>query len=303
MKPGREESYMFRGSIPALVTPFTDAGAVDEASFASHVEWQIAEGSSGLVPVGTTGESPTLSHSEHKRVVELCIETARLRVPVMAGAGSNNTREAVELAQHAEKVGADAVLVVTPYYNKPTQKGLYAHFAAIAEAVKLPIYIYNIPGRSVIDMSPETMGALARAHANIVGVKDATGKIERVSEQRITCGQDFRQLSGEDATALGFNAHGGVGCISVTANVAPRLCAEFQAATLAGDFAKALQLQDRLMPLHKAIFMEPGVCGAKYGLSKLGRMSRTVRSPLMPTLEPSTEAAMDAAMRHAGLIG
>ena len=294
---------MFRGSIPALVTPFTDAGAVDEASFASHVEWQIAEGSSGLVPVGTTGESPTLSHSEHKRVVELCIETARLRVPVMAGAGSNNTREAVELAQHAEKVGADAVLVVTPYYNKPTQKGLYAHFAAIAEAVKLPIYIYNIPGRSVIDMSPETMGALARAHANIVGVKDATGKIERVSEQRITCGQDFRQLSGEDATALGFNAHGGVGCISVTANVAPRLCAEFQAATLAGDFAKALQLQDRLMPLHKAIFMEPGVCGAKYGLSKLGRMSRTVRSPLMPTLEPSTEAAMDAAMRHAGLIG
>lgn len=293
---------MFKGSIPALVTPFTEAGAVDEASFAAHVDWVIANGSHGVVPVGTTGESPTLSHSEHKRVVELCIEVAAKRVPVIAGAGSNNTREAIELARHAEKVGADAVLVVTPYYNKPTQKGLIAHFKAIAEAVSLPIVIYNIPGRSVIDMSPETMGALARAHGNIVGVKDATGKIERVSEQRTTCGKDFVQLSGEDATALGFNAHGGVGCISVTANVAPRLCAEFQEATLAGDYAKALSHQDRLMPLHKAIFMEPGVCGAKYGLSKLGRMSRMVRSPLLPILEASTEAAMDAALKHAGLI-
>ncbi|MBD9447647.1 4-hydroxy-tetrahydrodipicolinate synthase [Rhizobium sp. RHZ01] len=293
---------MFQGSIPALVTPFTDAGQVDETSFANHVDWQIKEGSSGLVPVGTTGESPTLSHAEHKRVVELCIEAAAKRVPVMAGAGSNNTREAIELAQHAERAGADAVLVVTPYYNKPTQKGLVAHFSAIAEAVKLPIYIYNIPGRSVIDMTPETMGALAKAHSNIVGVKDATGKIERVSEQRLTCGKEFKQLSGEDATALGFNAHGGVGCISVTANVAPRLCAEFQAATLAGDYAKALEYQDRLMPLHKAIFMEPGLCGAKYGLSELGRMSRNVRSPLISTLEPATEAAIDAAMRHAGLL-
>ena len=293
---------MFQGSIPALVTPFTDAGKVDEASFASHVDWQIKEGSKGLVPVGTTGESPTLSHDEHKRVVELCIEIANKRVPVMAGAGSNNTREAIELAQHAEKVGADAVLVVTPYYNKPTQKGLYAHFAAIAEAVKLPIYIYNIPGRSVVDMTPETMGALAKAYANIVGVKDATGKIERVSEQRISCGRDFRQLSGEDATALGFNAHGGVGCISVTANVAPRLCAEFQAATLAGDYAKALSYQDRLMPLHKAIFMEPGVIGSKYALNKLGRMSRTVRSPLTRDLDAPTEAAIDAALKHAGLL-
>jgi 4-hydroxy-tetrahydrodipicolinate synthase len=293
---------MFRGSIPALVTPFTDAGKVDEASFASHVEWQITEGSSGLVPVGTTGESPTLSHEEHKRVVELCVEVAGKRVPVMAGAGSNNTREAIELALHAGKVGADAVLVVTPYYNKPTQKGLYAHFAAIAEAVRLPIYIYNIPGRSVVDMTPETMGALAKAYGNIVGVKDATGKIERVSEQRITCGNDFRQLSGEDATALGFNAHGGVGCISVTANVAPRLCAALQAATLDRDYAKALEYQDRLMPLHKAIFIEPGLCGAKYGLAKLGRMSRNVRSPLLSTLEPGTEAAIDSAMRHAGLL-
>lgn len=293
---------MFQGSIPALVTPFTEAGTVDEASFAAHVEWQISEGSTGLVPVGTTGESPTLSHAEHKRVVELCVEVAKKRVPVIAGAGSNNTLEAIELAQHAESVGADALLVVTPYYNKPTQKGLIAHYEAIAKAVSLPIIIYNIPGRSVIDMSPETMGALAKTHKNIVGVKDATGKIERVSEQRITCGADFVQLSGEDATALGFNAHGGVGCISVTANVAPRLCAEFQAATLAGDYAKALQYQDRLMPLHKAIFLEPGLCGAKYALNRLGRMNRKVRLPLLGTLEASTEAAIDAALKHAGLV-
>ncbi|WP_027486022.1 4-hydroxy-tetrahydrodipicolinate synthase [Allorhizobium undicola] len=293
---------MFKGSIPALVTPFTDNGIVDEVAFAAHVDWQITEGSSGLVPVGTTGESPTLSHAEHKRVVELCIEVAKKRVPVIAGAGSNNTLEAIDLAQHAEKAGADAILVVTPYYNKPTQKGLFAHFAAVAEAVSLPIIIYNIPPRSVIDMSPETMGALAKAHKNIVGVKDATGKIERVSEQRMSCGKEFVQLSGEDATALGFNAHGGVGCISVTANVAPRLCAQFQAATLAGDFKTALEFQDRLMPLHKAIFMEPGLCGAKYALHRLGRMGRTSRLPLLSTLEPATEAAVDAALKHAGLL-
>ena len=293
---------MFKGSIPALVTPFTATGAVDVDGFVAHVEWQIKEGSHGLVPVGTTGESPTLSHDEHKKVVELCIEAAAKRVPVIAGAGSNNTTEAIELAQHAEKAGADAILVVTPYYNKPTQKGLFAHYAAIAESVKLPIVIYNIPGRSVVDMSVETMAALSKAYANIIGVKDATGKIERVSEQRMACGKSFVQLSGEDATALGFNAHGGVGCISVTANVAPRLCAEFQEATLAGDFAKALEYQDKLMPLHKAIFMEPGLCGAKYALHRLGRMSRSVRSPLLPTLEPATEAAIDAALRHAGLM-
>ncbi|OCP16596.1 MULTISPECIES: 4-hydroxy-tetrahydrodipicolinate synthase [unclassified Ensifer] len=293
---------MFKGSIPALVTPFTATGAVDAEGFVAHVEWQIKEGSSGLVPVGTTGESPTLSHAEHKQVVELCIKAAAGRVPVIAGAGSNNTTEAIELAQHAEKAGADAVLVVTPYYNKPTQKGLFAHYSAIAESVKLPIVIYNIPGRSVVDMSVETMAALAKAHPTIVGVKDATGKIERVSEQRMACGKDFVQLSGEDATALGFNAHGGVGCISVTANVAPRLCAEFQEATLAGDYAKALEYQDKLMPLHKAIFIEPGLCGAKYALNRLGRMSRAVRSPLLSTLEPATEAAIDAALRHAGLM-
>lgn len=299
---GLWEFCMFKGSIPALVTPFTTDGAVDEDAFAAHVEWTISEGSSGLVPVGTTGESPTLSHDEHKRVVELCVEAARGRVPVIAGAGSNNTREAIELAQHAQTAGADALLVVTPYYNKPTQKGLIAHFSAVAEATDLPIIIYNIPGRSVIDMTPETMGFLTKAHKNIVGVKDATGKIERVSEQRITCGSEFVQLSGEDATALGFNAHGGVGCISVTANVAPRLCAEFQAATLAGDYAKALEYQDRLMPLHKAIFMEPGVCGSKYGLYKVRGLNRAVRSPLMSTLEPATEAAIDAALRHAGIL-
>ncbi|MFD1329386.1 4-hydroxy-tetrahydrodipicolinate synthase [Mycoplana ramosa] len=293
---------MFKGSMPALVTPFTESGAVDEAAFAAHVEWQIAEGSHGLVPVGTTGESPTLSHDEHKRVIELCIEVAAKRVPVIAGAGSNNTSEAIELAEHAEKAGADAILVVTPYYNKPTQKGMFAHFAAIAEAVKLPIVIYNIPGRSVVDMTPETMGALVRTYPTIIGVKDATGRIERVSEQRIACGKGFVQLSGEDATALGFNAHGGVGCISVTANVAPRLCAEFQAAMLAGNYATALEYQDRLMPLHKAIFMEPGVCGAKYALNRVRGMSRVVRSPLLSTLEPSTEAALDAALRHAGLL-
>ncbi|MGR6466201.1 4-hydroxy-tetrahydrodipicolinate synthase [Rhizobium sp. PAMB 3182] len=293
---------MFKGSMPALVTPFKETGDIDEDAFTRHVEWVIAEGSTGVVPVGTTGESPTLSHAEHKRVVELCIEVAAKRVPVIAGAGSNNTREAIDLAQHAEKAGADAVLVVTPYYNKPTQKGLIAHFSAVAEAISLPIIIYNIPPRSVVDMSVATMAHLAKTYKNIVGVKDSTGNIERVSEQRAACGKDFIQLSGEDAAALGHAAHGGVGCISVTANVAPRLCSEFQALLGKGDFAGALEYQDRLLPLHKAIFMEPGVCGAKYGLSKLGRMGRTVRSPLMSALEPSTEAAMDAALKHAGLV-
>lgn len=291
----------FRGSMTALVTPFNKNGSVDEKAFAAFVDWQIAEGTKGLIPVGTTGESPTLSHDEHKRVVEVCIEASNGRAPVIAGAGSNNTAEAIELAEHAEKAGADAILVVTPYYNKPTQRGLYAHYKAIAGAVSVPIFIYNIPGRSVIDMTPDTMGRLAHDFTNIVGVKDATGKIERVSEQRASCGKDFIQLSGEDATALGFNAHGGVGCISVTSNVAPRLCSDFQEATLAGDYALALEYQDRLMPLHKAIFIEPGLAGAKYALSRLGRVANVVRSPLT-TIEPSTEKAIDAAMQHAGLI-
>lgn len=292
---------MFRGSFTALVTPFQRDGGFDEKAFKAFVDWQIAEGSNGLVPVGTTGESPTLSHDEHRLVVKACIDVAKGKVPVIAGAGSNNTVEAVELARFAQEAGADAVLVVTPYYNKPTQRGLYEHFAAVARATTLPIIIYNIPPRSVIDMTPETMGRLAHDFSNIVGVKDATGKIERVSEQRITCGPDFIQLSGEDASALGFNAHGGVGAISVTSNVAPRLCAEFQAATMANDRDRALALQDRLMPLHKAIFIEPGVSGTKYALSRLGRVENVVRSPLV-TVEAATAGKIDAAMQHAGLL-
>ena len=290
---------MFRGSIPALVTPFRN-GSVDLDALKHLVEWHIEEGSTGLVPVGTTGESPTLSHEEHESVVEAVVKAVNGRIPVIAGAGSNNTDEAIRFMQFAEKVGADAGLVVTPYYNKPTQRGLIAHFTAVHDCCNLPIIIYNIPPRSVIDMTPATMGQLAKL-PRIIGVKDATGKLERVSQQRASCGKDFIQLSGEDATALGFNAHGGVGCISVTANVAPRLCAEFQQATLAGDYAKALDYQDRLMPLHEAIFIEPGLVGAKYGLSRLGLCGEEVRSPLTG-LEDSTKSAIDDAMRHAGLI-
>tara|TARA_R110002124_G_scaffold95963_9_gene240300 strand:+ start:2496 stop:3371 length:876 start_codon:yes stop_codon:yes gene_type:complete len=290
---------MFRGSLPALVTPFKD-GAVDYETLAAFVDWQISEGSSGLVPVGTTGESPTLTHDEHEQVIEAVVKHAAGRVPVIAGAGSNNTVESIRFLQHAEAVGADAGLVVTPYYNKPTQAGLIAHYTALHDACTLPIIIYNIPGRSVIDMSPETMGELAML-PRIIGVKDATGKLERVSMQRQTCGKDFIQLSGEDATALGFNAHGGVGAISVTANVAPKLCADFQAATLAGDYATALAFQDRLMPLHVALFLEPGLVGAKYALSRLGKCSAEVRLPLLG-VTPKTAEAIDAAMRHAGLL-
>jgi 4-hydroxy-tetrahydrodipicolinate synthase len=290
---------MIRGSIPALVTPFRD-GALDLDTLKRLVDWQIEQGSTGLVPVGTTGESPTLSHEEHETVVAEVVRAARGRVPVIAGAGSNNTAEGIRLIRHAEAVGADAALVVTPYYNKPTQGGMIAHFTALHDCCTLPIIIYNIPGRSVVDMTPETMGRLAEL-PRIIGVKDATGRIERVSQQRAACGADFIQLSGEDATALGFNAHGGVGCISVTANVAPRLCAEFQAATLAGDYATALAYQDRLMPLHEAIFLEPGLAGAKYGLSRLGLCSDEVRLPLVGVTEP-TRGRIDAAMRHAGLL-
>ncbi len=290
---------MITGSIPALVTPFKN-GSLDLDTLKKLVDWHVAEGSSGIVPVGTTGESPTLSHDEHKLVVEHVVKVAAGRVPVIAGAGSNNTAEGIDLIRFAEKAGADAALVVTPYYNKPTQRGLIAHFTAMHDACNLPIIIYNIPPRSVIDMLPDTMGQLAQL-PRIIGVKDATGKIERVSQQRITCGADFVQLSGEDATALGFNAHGGVGCISVTANIAPRLCAEFQAATLAGDYAKALQYQDRLMPLHEAIFIEPGLVGAKYGLSLLDRCSEDVRLPLVG-LTDGTKDRIRAAMVHAGLL-
>ncbi len=290
---------MFKGSMPALVTPFRN-GELDLDTLKHLVEWQIGEGSTGLVPVGTTGESPTLSHEEHETVIAEVVKAAAGRVPVIAGAGSNNTVEAIRFVEFVAKIGADAALVVTPYYNKPTQRGMVAHFTALHDCADVPIIIYNIPGRSVVDMTPETMGELAKL-PRIVGVKDATGDLARVSQQRATCGADFVQLSGEDATALGFNAHGGVGCISVTANVAPKLCAQFQAATLAGDYKAALEYQDRLMPLHEAIFIEPGLVGAKYALSKLGICTEEVRSPLTG-LEDSTKAAIDAAMGHAGLI-
>lgn len=289
---------MFKGSIPALVTPFKN-GEVDYDTLKQLVEWHIAEGSHGLAPVGTTGESPTLSHEEHETVVETVVKTAAGRIPVIAGAGSNNTVEAVRFVEHAKNVGADAALVVTPYYNKPTQRGLLAHYQTLDDC-GLPVIIYNIPGRSIIDMTPETMGELAKL-ANMVGVKDATGDVARVSAQRASCGKDFCQLSGEDASALGFNVHGGVGAISVTANVAPKLCAEFQDATLAGDWKLALELQDRLMPLHTAIFVEPGLVGAKYGMSLLGKCAEDVRSPLTGLL-PETKAQIQAAMRSVGLI-
>ncbi|NRB16601.1 MAG: 4-hydroxy-tetrahydrodipicolinate synthase [Rhodobacteraceae bacterium] len=290
---------MFKGSMPALVTPFNN-GELDLDALKHLVDWQISQGSTGLVPVGTTGESPTLTHDEHEAVIAAVVTAAAGRVPVIAGAGSNNTVETIRFVEFAKQAGAAAALVVTPYYNKPTQRGLVAHFTAAHDCADLPIVIYNIPGRSMVDMTPETMGELAKL-PNIIGVKDATGDLARVSQQRLTCGPDFVQLSGEDATALGFNAHGGVGCISVTANVAPKLCAEFQAATLAGDYALALEYQDRLMPLHEAIFIEPGLVGAKYGLNKLGLCRQEVRSPLTG-LQDSTKAAIDAAMAHAGLL-
>ena len=276
-------------------------GHIDEAAFEAFVDWQITEGSHGLVPVGTTGESPTLSHDEHKRVVELCIKVAQGRVPVIAGAGSNNTIEAIDLARHAEQAGANGLLVVTPYYNKPNQAGLYAHFKAINDAVGIPILIYNIPGRSIIDMSVDTMARLFEDCDNIIGVKDATAKVDRVSLQRHAMGSDFLQLSGEDSTALGFMAHGGHGCISVTANVAPRLCAQFQEACLAGDYATALSYQDKLMPLHQKLFAEPSPTGAKYALSELGRIKNELRLPLVP-VSSETEADLQNALRHAGLV-
>lgn len=292
---------MFKGSMPALITPFDTNGALDEKAFRALVEWQIGEGSHGLVPVGTTGESPTLSHDEHKRVVEICVEVANKRVPVIAGAGSNNTAESIDLAKHAESAGADGILVVTPYYNKPNQRGLKAHFGAIAKATSLPIIIYNIPGRSIIDMSVDTMSELFDQYENIVGLKDATGDLSRPSRQRHTVGKDFIQLSGEDMTAIGFNAQGGTGCISVTANVAPRLCAQMQEATLAGDYATAQEIQDKLIPLHHAMFVEPNPGAAKFALSLLGKCENIQRSPLMP-IEAPTQALVRDAMVHAGLI-
>jgi len=290
----------FKGSIPALITPFKD-GKVDETAFRKLIEWHIREGSDGVVPVGTTGESPTLSHDEHKQVVEIAVDAVAGRIPVIAGTGSNSTDEAIDLTRHAEAAGADAALVVVPYYNKPTQDGLYGHFKAVADAVKLPIFIYNVPGRTVTNISLETIDKLARNCANVVGIKDATADLTRPSRQRLMTGEDFIQLSGEDGTALAFNAHGGRGCISVTANVAPRLCAEFQAATLCGDFAKALALQDRLMPLHTALFVETSPGPVKYAASLLDLCAPDIRLPLVLPGEATKKQVRDA-MVYAGLL-
>jgi 4-hydroxy-tetrahydrodipicolinate synthase len=289
----------FRGSFPALITPMKN-GKVDEQAFRKFVNWQIEQGSHGLVPVGTTGESPTLTPEEHKQVIEICIEEARERVPVIAGTGSNSTMEAIEYTVHAREAGADAALVVVPYYNKPTQDGLYAHFRAIADAVDIPIIVYNVPGRTVANISVETLARLSHDCKNIIGTKDASADLTRPSLQRLKSGKDFIQLSGEDGTALGFNAHGGTGCISVTANVAPRLCAEFQEATLKGDYATALTLQDRLMPLHHAMFVETSPGPVKYAASLLGLCEPEARLPMVPVVE-STKKAVREAMIHAGL--
>ena len=289
----------FRGSLTALVTPFKN-GALDEGGLRELVNWQIEQGSHGLVPVGTTGESPTLSHDEHNKVTEWCVAEAKGRVPVIAGAGSNSTREAVALAQHAEKAGADAVLVVTPYYNKPTQEGMYHHFKAVNDAIGIPIIIYNIPPRSVVDLSVETMTRLFELK-NIAGVKDATANLARVSQQRHAMGPDFIQLSGEDMTALAYMAAGGHGCISVVANVAPKQCADLMSAVFKGDYATALKIQDRLTPLHDAIFKEPGLAGAKHGLKLLGRVQEEVRLPLVPVTPPTGKVIHDA-MVYAGVL-
>ena len=290
---------MFSGSITALITPFRD-GLVDEKAFSNLIEMQISQGTSGLVPAGTTGESPTLSHEEHLGVVEVCVQVAAGRVPVMAGAGSNSTAEAVAATQLAEKAGADGILSVSPYYNKPNQEGLFQHFSAIAAATKLPVFLYNIPGRSIVDISIETMARLRDAHHNIAGVKDATGDMERVSMQRHVLGEDFVQLSGNDLPALGFNAQGGHGCISVTANVAPALCAEMQSASLSGDFARALAVQDRLALLHRALFAEPSPAGVKYAAERLQICSGELRLPMVP-VSKSTAGVIDEALNHAGL--
>ncbi|WDR06110.1 4-hydroxy-tetrahydrodipicolinate synthase [Devosia rhodophyticola] len=291
---------MLRGSIPALMTPFSN-GAVDEKAFSAFVDWQIKQGSHGLVPVGTTGESPTVSHEEHRRIVEICIEVTDKRVPVVAGAGSNSTAEAISLAKFAESAGADAVLCVVPYYNRPNQEGLFHHFSAIASSVGLPIVLYSVPGRTVVDLTVDTIARLHEAHANIIAVKDATADLGRASLTRARLGDDFIMLSGEDMTALGFNAHGGTGCISVTANVAPKLCSQLQEATLAGDYATAIQLQDKLVHLHKAIFIEPNPTGIKYAAERLGLCKNELRLPLVP-IARSTEDAIDVALAHAGLI-
>jgi 4-hydroxy-tetrahydrodipicolinate synthase len=289
---------MFQGSMTALITPFKN-GAVDEKAFQSLVDWQIKEGTEAVVPCGTTGESPTLSHEEHRRVVDLCIEVAKGRVPVIAGAGSNSTHEAIELTRHAKQSGADAVLVVTPYYNKPSQEGLYRHYQAINDAVELPIFIYNIPGRSVVDMSVATMARLAKL-PNIVGVKDCT-ELSRTPRQRAALGEEFVMLSGDDATALAYLAQSGTGCISVTANVAPRHCAEMHAAWRKGDVRKAQAINTRLAALHDALFVESSPAPVKFAASLLGKCSPDVRLPIVPASEQARIVVREA-MTGAGLL-
>lgn len=290
---------MIHGSIPALITPFLD-GELDRPALEDLVEWQIQEGSHGLVAVGTTGESPTLSHEEHQEVIEIIVKKTKGRIPVIAGAGSNNTRESIDLMKFAKRVGADAALVVAPYYNKPNQEGLLLHFKMLNDCCDLPIIVYNIPGRSVVDIEVSTMSKLAKLK-NIIGVKDATGDVSRASDTRNSCGNRFIQLSGEDASALGFNAHGGTGCISVIANVAPRLSSDFQNAMSKGDFDTAISLQDKLLPLHRAAFLEPSPCPIKYALNRLDKCQNEVRAPLVPINE-RTRSKMDEALAHANLI-
>lgn len=290
---------MVHGSIPALITPFRN-GIVDEQAFQALVARQIAEGTHGLVPCGTTGESVTLTTKEHVRVVEMCVEAAARKVPVIAGAGSNNTAHAIELAEHAKRAGADAVLVVAPYYNKPSQDGMFAHFKAINDAVDIPIYLYNVPGRTVVDILPETVGRLAQLK-NVVGIKDASSDLGRIAKHRALAGENFNQLSGDDPNAIGFNAHGGRGCISVTANVAPKLCAQLQEATLQGAYDTARAIEDKLWPLHKAMFCEPSPAPAKYACSLLGLCTDEVRLPITPCSD-AAKAQVRSAMTHAGLI-
>ena len=291
---------MLRGSITALITPFRD-GTVDEKAFANLVDWQIREGTHGLVPVGTTGESPTVSHEEHRRVIQICVEVADKRVPVVAGAGSNSTDEAISLARFAEDTGADAILSVVPYYNRPNQEGLFQHFSAIARSTGLPIILYSVPSRTVVDLQVDTISRLREAHSNIVGVKDATANMERATMQRVLLGDDFILLSGEDMTALGFNAHGGDGCISVTSNVAPKLCSLFQNACQQGNYVEARALQEKLVHLHKNLFIEPNPQGVKYAAARLNLCRNELRLPLVP-VNKSTEVAIDYALEHAGLL-
>ncbi len=290
---------MFNGAYTALITPFKN-GEIDEQALVNIINWQIDEGINGLVPVGTTGETPTLTHEEHARVVQICVKTTAGRVPVIAGAGSNSTAEAVEMVEFAQKAGADGVLCVAPYYNKPNQEGLFLHFSAIASATNLPVILYNIPSRSIVDIEVQTMARLRKAHKNIAGVKDATSDMGRVNEQRAALGNDFIQLSADDMSSVGYNAQGGHGCISVISNVAPKLFSQMQRASLSGDYKEALRILDLLSPLMNALFLDPSPAGPKYVAKKLGLCEADIRLPMV-SVSKKTALIIDAAMEHAGL--